>query len=1141
MADSSSRIDTILATANLRWANFELIPNAFSDHLILSLGDAPALLPPPKPKWEPYIFKSDFFVNRAKTVIHQCLAEHVTFQSLGRSIKNIDSNISNCNCLEVASHASLLFNIIKKLEPIYFLTRNKHRVSFRKEEQAFVNTFQRLTNSIDDNTNVQDKSEIKRELTELLKSRRARVLETNSHGKQFNTLRRLANTGRATRFAFSKTKPRQKSKISNLHAPDGSVHSNDEHIVTTLTAHHMRNTRSVFESAPFQEHVERAEFEGLEERLAERGFDVYEHFAPIHGLRDEDFSVEDMKAVLGSMKTHAAPGPSGQSASLYRFLFNIIPNTVVSVFNQLRSAPEIEDSEAFAWIKMRKIILIKKKNRPATDPASYRPISLLELPYKILSKLLINRVNPHLPDIVTTEQFGFVRGRQMHLPSVTIMNILNRINEQSLHSQMVSLDVRAAFDTAKPHVINSLLGIIFPTSADFLYQLHRWTSRGSAIITANGVEGRLFYLLSGTGQGDPSSSTRFLILQHLQAAFVRHALEAAGASFHLQDVDGAVPPLLFADDTFVFSRFSNRGQIEDFLGDLEFISELTGLEINRGKTKIISLFPPDEDFHNVLRPLGEVTEELTHLGIVWSNTVDSSARATYRDALVRLQASVPRITNISTSNIYHRAMLVKAILPPILHHIHRIFFPNLKQCKIIDGELRKALWTRSFGDIEQRRNKIAKDRLGADFSRGGLKFHSTNFRAFKLVLRAQAATLSYCSAFPESFLARLENWNVVQQLKGSCNLSAIKKLMMRTLYISGSDTFFWGWIKKIAAAAEALPEWIPNVALQGSMYAPLVDVADHVIEGIPGAPYCLSNVLISSNGFPTDRLKPQYRNIPGFSVKMEIILQNIKRALPHCLIDFNQVSIFSLGEPVNFIQANIVQALVSYPNKFMAVINKIHFSSFPEVPPSFSTRVRDDVDVPRLEDFMSAYAINNRRHIDFDAQAFQLEQLNRTLWSENKKYKSQMLAYDEPPECFHCSVLMDSFHQTVGCLYMVSFKKYLRGFILTHERLMRNWDLHDVTLECMFYTRDGPPKLVQEEFFHIIIKIKMLSFVAHRNPRWPQWTRFHIFANIAKTLREVINFRRFIGRPVVNLLEFQSHILHSPERTMLLEPEEWLR
>ena len=209
-ADSSSRLDSILATANFRWTHFELVPTAFSDHLILILGGAPALAPPPKPRWGPYIFKSAFFVVRAKGIIRNCLADHITFPVNGRTIKSIDSCLANCNCADLTGHTALLFDIIKRLEPIYYLTRAKHTVLFRKEEQAFTNTFNRLVNSIDNTDNLENRDEISEELNALLRSRRARVLETQASGKEINSLRKLANVGRATRYSFAKTKAKDK-------------------------------------------------------------------------------------------------------------------------------------------------------------------------------------------------------------------------------------------------------------------------------------------------------------------------------------------------------------------------------------------------------------------------------------------------------------------------------------------------------------------------------------------------------------------------------------------------------------------------------------------------------------------------------------------------------------------------------------------------------------------------------------------------------------------------------------------------------------------------------------------------------------------------------------------------------------------
>ena len=265
--------------------------------------------------------------------------------------------------------------------------------------------------------------------------------------------------------------------------------------------------------------------------------------------------------------------------------------------------------------------------------------------------------------------------------------------------------------------------------------------------------------------------------------------------------------------------------------------------------------------------------------------------------------------------------------------------------------MRRALWTREFGGNVFKRHRVAQTRLGADYERGGLRMYETNFRALTTVLRSQAATSRFCTAFPDSFLAQLEDWTAVRRFKGSGNLLAVKKYLSRTMLLSPGEAFF----------------------------------------------------------------------------------------------------------------------------------------------------------------------------------------------SENKKYKSNLLELEDPPECVHCFALMDSRHQTVACIYMQTFVKYLRGYILTHEVTMKNWAVEEVLLEFLYFTRNGPSEMVQGQFHHLIIFIKILSFSAHLNPRWTRWSRYHLYANICKTVKKVIGLRRFIGRPVEELVSFQSHILANPNRTMLLEPHEWLR
>ena len=57
------------------------------------------------------------------------------------------------------------------------------------------------------------------------------------------------------------------------------------------------------------------------------------------------------------------------------------------------------------------VVAILKPNKPLNDAKSYRPISLLCIPYKILERLIYTRIEPVIDPQLPREQAGFRRGR----------------------------------------------------------------------------------------------------------------------------------------------------------------------------------------------------------------------------------------------------------------------------------------------------------------------------------------------------------------------------------------------------------------------------------------------------------------------------------------------------------------------------------------------------------------------------------------------------------------------------------------------------------------------------------------------------------------------------------------------------------
>lgn len=93
-----------------------------------------------------------------------------------------------------------------------------------------------------------------------------------------------------------------------------------------------------------------------------------------------------------------------------------------------------------------KIVLIFKKNKPAKDCSSYRPVSLINVDGKLLSKILARRLEIFLPTLIKLDPTVFIM--QMH----SFTNVRHHLSiiqpfEQSQHRDTaLSLDAKKAFD-----------------------------------------------------------------------------------------------------------------------------------------------------------------------------------------------------------------------------------------------------------------------------------------------------------------------------------------------------------------------------------------------------------------------------------------------------------------------------------------------------------------------------------------------------------------------------------------------------------------------------------------------------------------------------------------------------------------------
>lgn len=92
------------------------------------------------------------------------------------------------------------------------------------------------------------------------------------------------------------------------------------------------------------------------------------------------------------------------------------------------------------------IVLLLKPDKPATEPNSYRPTSLLQMDIKILAKVLARRVNTVISDLIHEDQAVFMLNKSsaVNLRRVYV-NIQTPADNEGARA-LLSLDANKAFD-----------------------------------------------------------------------------------------------------------------------------------------------------------------------------------------------------------------------------------------------------------------------------------------------------------------------------------------------------------------------------------------------------------------------------------------------------------------------------------------------------------------------------------------------------------------------------------------------------------------------------------------------------------------------------------------------------------------------
>ena len=320
-----------------------------------------------------------------------------------------------------------------------------------------------------------------------------------------------------------------------------------------------------------------------------------------------------MDNVISGFKNNKSPGWDGLTAEFYKFFWDDLKLPLYHTFLESADLGVMSPSQRIGILT-----LIPKPKSPSelNYIKNWRPITLLNVDYKIFTHVIKNRILLTIPKLISKSQSGFQKGKSttdnLILMYLTLEHYQNNNEDQGM---IMQVDLMKAFDSVEHKFLFKVLASM--GFGNYLINLVKVAF--NACMSFANINGHLsspIYLLRGLHQGSPLSPILFLLVAQVLTNKLMN-----NSQIRSMNVDGVDILLsLFADDTDLFLEPS-----VDCIRAV--ILELNNFGLYSGCTKCIPLGSTRNDamflnyLNNTYSSDGEpfVVNSFTALGINFDN------------------------------------------------------------------------------------------------------------------------------------------------------------------------------------------------------------------------------------------------------------------------------------------------------------------------------------------------------------------------------------------------------------------------------------------------------------------------------------------------------------------------------------------
>ena len=352
-----------------------------------------------------------------------------------------------------------------------------------------------------------------------------------------------------------------------------------------------------------------------------------------------------------------SPGNDGITKDFHELFWDGIKHSLSDSIKKSFISGELTTSQKQAVLK-----LIEKKDKDKWLIKNWRPISLLNVDTKLISKMIAIRLKKILNNLISENQNAYLNNRCISKGGRLISDIVEITDLLQIEGILLTVDIEKAFDS-----VNHLFLISALEKCGFKNDFMRWIklllkNQESHIING-GQTTNYFKLERGIRQRDPLSA--YLLILVLEIAFIKMKRNPNIKSLNVCNNDFLYTA--YVDDTTL--SLQNEKSATEILNNFNIMSQFSGLKINKSKCeaagigvmKGVRMALCGEECVNLL------TNAIKILGIYFSYNKELENEKNFLDHIAKLQ-KVINIWKMRNLSLLRKITIFKTLaLSKIIH------------------------------------------------------------------------------------------------------------------------------------------------------------------------------------------------------------------------------------------------------------------------------------------------------------------------------------------------------------------------------------------------------------------------------------------------------------------------------------------